>query len=94
MKDDPSHRAFARRWYEAMASLAEAETRWAEALAWAERGLRDFPDSVEMLLVQASIEETQGSSSRPGRAGGCPRQERDPRRSQRATSRRRAAPAS
>ena len=61
MKDDPSHRGFARRWYEAMASLAEAETRWAEALAWAERGLRDFPDSVEMRLVQASIEETQGS---------------------------------
>lgn len=61
MKDDPSHRAFARRWYEAMASLAQAETRWAEALAWAERGLREFPDSIEMLLVQASIEETQGS---------------------------------
>jgi len=61
MKDDPSHRGFARRWYESMASLAEAETRWAEALAWAERGLRDFPDSVEMRLVQASIEETQGS---------------------------------
>jgi tetratricopeptide (TPR) repeat protein len=60
MKGDPSHRGFARRWYEAMASLAEAETRWAEALAWAERGLRDFPDSVEMRLVQASIEETQG----------------------------------
>ena len=60
MKGDPSHHGFARRWYEAMASLAEAETRWAEALAWAERGLRDFPESVEMLLVQASIEETQG----------------------------------
>ena len=59
MKDDPSHHDFARRWYEAMASLAEAETRWAEALAWAERGLRDFPESVEMRLVQASIEETQ-----------------------------------
>ncbi len=60
MKGDPLHHGFARRWYEAMASLAEAETRWAEALAWAERGLRDFPESVEMLLVQASIEETQG----------------------------------
>ena len=60
MKDDPTHHDFARRWYEAMASLAEAETRWAEALAWAERGRRDFPESVELLLVQASIEETQG----------------------------------
>jgi tetratricopeptide (TPR) repeat protein len=61
MKDDPSLHAFARRWYEAMASLAEADARWAEALAWAERGLREFPDSVEARLVQASIQETQGS---------------------------------
>jgi tetratricopeptide (TPR) repeat protein len=61
MKDDPFHRAFVRRWYEAMASLAQSENRWDEALAWAQRGLREFPDSVEMLLVQASIEEMQGA---------------------------------
>ncbi|HYN05422.1 MAG TPA: tetratricopeptide repeat protein [Vicinamibacteria bacterium] len=60
MKDDPSHRAFARRWYEAMASLAQAEAHGEEALTWAERGLRDFPDSVEMLLVRGTIEETWG----------------------------------
>jgi len=63
MKDEPTHRAFARRWYETMASLAQHETRWDEALAWAERGLRDFPDSVEMRLVQGSIEETLGAQA-------------------------------
>ena len=78
MKDDPSHRAFARRWYEAMASLAQGENRWAEALDWAERGLRDFPDSVEMLLVLGSIEETLGAQA------ASPRNRRGPRRSQHA----------
>ena len=61
LKDDPTHRAFARRWYEAMAGLAEGENRWGEALDWAERGLRDFPKSAEMLLVLGSIEETVGA---------------------------------
>jgi tetratricopeptide (TPR) repeat protein len=61
LKDDPTHRAFARRWYEAMAGLAQGENRWGEALDWAERGLRDFPKSAEMLLVLGSIEETVGA---------------------------------
>jgi tetratricopeptide (TPR) repeat protein len=77
MKDDPLHHGFARRWYEAMASLAEAETRWAEALAWAERGLQDFPDSVEMRLVQASIEETQGVLELTQGASGAALERRD-----------------
>jgi tetratricopeptide (TPR) repeat protein len=63
LKDDPAHRAFARRWYEAMAGLAQGENRWDEALDWAERGLRDFPDSAEMLLVLGSIEETVGAQA-------------------------------
>jgi tetratricopeptide (TPR) repeat protein len=63
MKDNPLHRAFARRWYEAMAGLAQGENRWDEALEWAERGLRDFPDSAEMLLVLGSIEETVGAQA-------------------------------
>lgn len=61
MIDDPPRRAFAGRWYGAMASSAQAEDRWDDALAWAERGLRDFPDSAEMLLVLGSIEEMRGA---------------------------------
>jgi len=63
LKDDRAQRAFARRWYEAMAGLAQGENRWSEALDWAERGLRDFPDSAEMLLVLGSIEETVGAQA-------------------------------
>jgi tetratricopeptide (TPR) repeat protein len=65
LKDDSAHRAFARRWYEAMAGLAQGENRWGEALDWAERGLRGFPDSAEMLLVLGSIEETVGAQAAP-----------------------------
>ena len=61
LKDDPAQGAFARRWYEAMAGLAQSENLWGEALDWAERGLRDFPDSAGMLLVVGSIEETVGA---------------------------------
>ena len=61
MKQDPSRRTFARRWYEAMAGLAQGENRWGEALEWAERGLEDFPDSAGMHLVLGSIEETLGA---------------------------------
>jgi hypothetical protein len=59
LKGHAAHRAFARRWYEAFAELAQAEYRWGEALDWAERGLEDFPDSAELLLVRGSIEEMQ-----------------------------------
>jgi len=65
LKDDPAHRVFARRWYEAMAGLAQAENRWGDALDWAERGLRDFPDSAETLLVVGSIEETAAVLTAP-----------------------------
>ena len=61
MKQDPSRRTFARRWYEAMAGLAQGENRWGEALEWAERGLEDYPDSAGMHLVLGSIEETLGA---------------------------------
>jgi tetratricopeptide (TPR) repeat protein len=37
------------------------ETRWADALSRADEGLREFPDSAEMLLVVGSIEETFGA---------------------------------
>ncbi len=63
LKDEPAGRAFARRWYEAMAGLAQGENRWNEALEWAERGLRDYPVSAEMLLVLGSIEETVGAQA-------------------------------
>jgi tetratricopeptide (TPR) repeat protein len=57
LKDDPAHRVFARRWYEALAEVAQAEYRLVDALEWAARGLEDFPDSGELLLVVGSIEE-------------------------------------
>jgi tetratricopeptide (TPR) repeat protein len=69
MKDDPARRAFARRWYEAMAGLAQGETRWGDALDWAERGLRDFPDSAEMLLIVGSIEEMVAVQAAPPSSG-------------------------
>jgi hypothetical protein len=61
IEDDPARRDFARRWYESMAGLAQGENRWVDALHWAERGLRAFPDSSEMRLVVGSIEETLGA---------------------------------
>lgn len=64
LKDDAAQRTFARRWYEAMAGLAQGENRWDEAVAWAERGLTDFPDSADLLLVLGSIEETLGAQDR------------------------------
>ena len=61
LRDDGAHRAFARRWYEVMAGLAVSENRWGDGLGWAERGLRDFPDSAETLLVFGAIEETSAA---------------------------------
>jgi tetratricopeptide (TPR) repeat protein len=55
---DPTLRAFAARWYEATAGLAQGENRWDEALGWAEAGVRAFPQSPELLLAHGSIEET------------------------------------
>ncbi len=71
--DDPELQAFAARWYEAVAGLAQAENRWEDALAWAEAGLRAFPASPELLLARGSIEETVAvlltlPSSEPGAA--------------------------
>lgn len=65
LKDDDTHRVFARRWYEAMAGLAQDENRWGDALEWADRGVREFPDSAEMLLVSGSLEETVGAQAAP-----------------------------
>ncbi len=61
MKDDLVRRSFVVRWHGAMTGLAVGENRWDDAVTWAERGLRDFPDSGEMLLVLGSIEETLGT---------------------------------
>jgi len=64
LKDDTLRRVprgFVRRWFEAVAGLAQAETRWDDALAWTRRGLREFPASAELLLVVGSIEEMRGA---------------------------------
>jgi tetratricopeptide (TPR) repeat protein len=68
LRDDGANRAFARRWYEVMAGLAAGENRWLDALGWAERGVRDFPDSAELLVALGAIEEVhalQASQSTP-----------------------------
>jgi tetratricopeptide (TPR) repeat protein len=59
--DDPAHGPFVLRWYKTMAGLAVSENRWGDALDWAERGIRDFPDSAEMLVVVGSILETSAA---------------------------------
>lgn len=61
LKDDPAGRDFARRWYVAVVALALAEVRWDDALAWAREGLRGFPDSAELFLVEGAVEETVGA---------------------------------
>ena len=61
LRDDGAHKAFAQRWYEAMAGLAVSDSQWADGLEWAERSLRDFPDSPEALLLLASIAETSAA---------------------------------
>jgi tetratricopeptide (TPR) repeat protein len=61
-------REFVRRWYVAVAQRAQAETRWDDALAWAERGIKAFPDSADLLSIIASTEEVlaeRGDSREP-----------------------------
>jgi tetratricopeptide (TPR) repeat protein len=65
LKDDPERRAFAHRWFAAMAGLAEIENRWTDAVAWAEHGRDTFPGSGELLLVLGSIHETLGADASP-----------------------------
>ena len=72
LKDDPAHRSFARRWYGAMAGLAQGENRWDEALDWARLGLKDFPDAADLLLVLGSIDETRGALTAPGVSDNAP----------------------
>ena len=68
LKADPAQEGFARRWYATFAELALADFRFAHALEWVERGLKDFPDSAEMLLVMGSVEEIQASEPERGDA--------------------------
>lgn len=50
-------RAFVERWYVAVTLDAQQDTRWSDALDWAERGLKPFPESPDLLLALASLEE-------------------------------------
>jgi tetratricopeptide (TPR) repeat protein len=73
LRDDDANQAFARRWYGVMAGLACRENRWwPDALGWAEKGLRDFPDSADLLVTVGAIDEAlalQTSRSDPPPAG-------------------------
>jgi len=60
LKDDPPGEGFARRWFEATARLALAESRLADALQRAEQGRREFPGSATLLIVVGAVEETFG----------------------------------
>jgi tetratricopeptide (TPR) repeat protein len=66
LKDHPTYRSFARRWYETYAELALDDYRQGQALDWAERGLADFPDSAELHLVVGSIDELQAVQAAQG----------------------------
>jgi len=67
LADDGANRDFARRWYGVMAGLAAGENRWwPDALAWAEKGLREFPGSAELLVAVGSIEEVQALQASRG----------------------------
>jgi tetratricopeptide (TPR) repeat protein len=59
-------RELVRRWYVAVALLAQAETRWDDALAWAERGTKAFPGSADLLSIVASTEEVLAERGDPG----------------------------
>ena len=72
LKNDPSHRSFARRWYGAMAGLAQSENRWGEALDWVKQGLKDFPDAADLLLLLGSIDETRAALAPGGSDDAAP----------------------
>jgi tetratricopeptide (TPR) repeat protein len=58
LRDDPANWQFAQRWYAVMSGLAAGENRWyPDAIGWAERGLRDYPRSAELLVAVGAIEE-------------------------------------
>ncbi len=57
LRDDGANLNFARGWYHVMAGLAARDNRWSDALAWAERGVGDFPGSPELLVAVGAIEE-------------------------------------
>jgi tetratricopeptide (TPR) repeat protein len=79
-RTDPDRHAFLRRFYAALALQAQAENRWGEALDWAERGLAALPGTADLLLVVASIEESQASHLSPREADDDPFEDRNSRR--------------
>jgi hypothetical protein len=56
-------RQFVARWYAAVALQSQADARFEEALAWADRGLTAFPESADLLLVVGSVEEVLAAQS-------------------------------
>jgi len=66
-RGDAAHdRSFLERWYVAVAGVALADDRWADALAWADQGRREFPESGGILLGLGAIEERLGEQTRHG----------------------------
>jgi tetratricopeptide (TPR) repeat protein len=61
MMDEADLRPFVEKWYFAVAADRQGRTEWGESLAWAGRGLKVFPNSVDLRLVIASVEETLAS---------------------------------
>ncbi len=57
VKNDTALSPFLRRWYVAVAAQAQSRTAYLDALEWADRGLKEFPDATDLRLVIASVEE-------------------------------------
>jgi tetratricopeptide (TPR) repeat protein len=61
--DDPTRRDFVRRWHLAMVARVFVQYGWEEGNARVRKALRFFPDSPELLLALAAIEEGSAAVS-------------------------------
>ncbi len=59
----PKLEPLVRRWFQVMAGVLQSEHRWAEAVIWAELGVRTLPRAAELQLTLGSIEETLGAQA-------------------------------
>jgi tetratricopeptide (TPR) repeat protein len=61
VKYQPTGRLFVGTWFLAVAASVERRADWSGALWWAERGLHEIPETLDLYLVIASVEEILAS---------------------------------
>ena len=71
LQGEPEQRGFVERWYAAMTGVAVRDNRWAEAQAWAERGLGALPGSADLQLALGAVLESRRVRSRRRAGRGC-----------------------